>query len=75
MPACPICDQPTTPASSPFCSPRCKLVDLSRWLSETYTIPATPTEADLDALLEGEPEDDGPARAQAARRRPNPDAH
>ncbi len=34
----------------PFCSPRCKLIDLGRWLDEGYTLPA-------DA--EGSPADDG----------------
>lgn len=24
----------------PFCSPRCKLIDLGRWLGEEYRIPA-----------------------------------
>jgi endogenous inhibitor of DNA gyrase (YacG/DUF329 family) len=24
----------------PFCSPRCKSIDLGRWLGETYRIPA-----------------------------------
>jgi uncharacterized protein len=23
----------------PFCSPRCKLVDLGRWLGESYRVP------------------------------------
>ena len=26
------------PALFPFCSPRCKLVDLGKWLREQYTI-------------------------------------
>jgi endogenous inhibitor of DNA gyrase (YacG/DUF329 family) len=24
----------------PFCSPRCRKIDLGRWLDERYTIPA-----------------------------------
>ena len=24
----------------PFCTPRCKTIDLGRWLGETYSIPA-----------------------------------
>jgi endogenous inhibitor of DNA gyrase (YacG/DUF329 family) len=28
------------PAFAPFCSERCKLVDLGRWLGEGYRIPA-----------------------------------
>jgi len=31
----------------PFCSHRCKLIDLGEWASESYTIPAAITEEDL----------------------------
>ena len=27
------------PASRPFCSERCRLADLGRWLSEDYRVP------------------------------------
>jgi endogenous inhibitor of DNA gyrase (YacG/DUF329 family) len=37
---CPICGKPATPASRPFCSERCRDVDLNRWLSNSYAIPA-----------------------------------
>jgi hypothetical protein len=43
---CPICKAEVDPHSSqtpnspyPFCSDRCKLVDLGRWLSGKYQIP------------------------------------
>ena len=36
---CPICGKPATPASKPFCSERCRDVDLNRWLSNSYAIP------------------------------------
>lgn len=42
---CPVCGAvvftATTDAQSayPFCSPRCRDVDLSRWFSERYTVP------------------------------------
>jgi endogenous inhibitor of DNA gyrase (YacG/DUF329 family) len=42
---CPICDrvlEGQTPAAGPdfpFCSPRCRLIDLGRWLREDYRIP------------------------------------
>ena len=39
-PACPICGDPATPEAKPFCSPRCKDVDLNRWLSDGYAIPS-----------------------------------
>lgn len=41
---CPICgkasDGPEMARLAPFCSPRCKDVDLHRWLSGQYAIPA-----------------------------------
>ncbi|MBN2225061.1 MAG: DNA gyrase inhibitor YacG [Deltaproteobacteria bacterium] len=37
---CPYCGRPSRPDSFPFCSDRCRLIDLSGWLSEVYTIPA-----------------------------------
>ena len=45
---CPICGKPATEASHPFCSERCRDVDLNRWLSNSYAIPGRP-EADEDA--------------------------
>ncbi|NPV24248.1 DNA gyrase inhibitor YacG [Bradyrhizobium aeschynomenes] len=38
---CPICRRPAAEAMRPFCSPRCRDVDLHRWLSGSYVIPAT----------------------------------
>jgi hypothetical protein len=38
--ACPICGKTATEASRPFCSERCRDVDLNRWLSNSYVIPA-----------------------------------
>ena len=37
---CPICGKPATEAGKPFCSERCRDVDLNRWLSDSYKIPA-----------------------------------
>jgi uncharacterized protein len=37
---CPICGKPATEVSRPFCSERCRDVDLNRWLSNSYAIPA-----------------------------------
>jgi endogenous inhibitor of DNA gyrase (YacG/DUF329 family) len=45
---CPICGKQATEASRPFCSERCRDVDLNRWLSNSYAIPGRP-EADEDA--------------------------
>ncbi|CCD94714.1 conserved hypothetical protein [Bradyrhizobium sp. ORS 375] len=43
---CPICNRPAADASRPFCSPRCRDVDLNRWLSGSYVIPATEGDED-----------------------------
>jgi len=45
---CPICGKPSTEASKPFCSERCRDVDLNRWLSNSYAIPSR-KDADEDA--------------------------
>ncbi|WP_099863882.1 DNA gyrase inhibitor YacG [Pararhizobium haloflavum] len=36
---CPECGQPSARATFPFCSERCKSVDLNRWLTGAYAIP------------------------------------
>lgn len=39
---CPTCGEPFDPEQSramPFCSPRCKQIDLGRWLNEDISIP------------------------------------
>ncbi|MGE0563407.1 MAG: DNA gyrase inhibitor YacG [Pseudolabrys sp.] len=38
---CPLCGAATDPAVKPFCSRRCADIDLNRWLSGVYSIPAT----------------------------------
>jgi uncharacterized protein len=45
---CPICGKPATEAAEPFCSARCRDVDLNRWLSGSYVVPGKP-EDDEDA--------------------------
>jgi uncharacterized protein len=37
---CPICGKPADDQAYPFCSRRCANVDLNRWLSGNYVIPA-----------------------------------
>ena len=37
---CPICGKPSTQQFYPFCSGRCQDIDLNRWLSGSYVIPA-----------------------------------
>jgi endogenous inhibitor of DNA gyrase (YacG/DUF329 family) len=46
--SCPICGKPPTEASKPFCSERCRDVDLNRWLSDSYRIPARDDEEDAE---------------------------
>jgi endogenous inhibitor of DNA gyrase (YacG/DUF329 family) len=41
---CPVCGKPADPATLPFCSKRCRDVDLNRWLSGRYVIPGRPTD-------------------------------
>jgi endogenous inhibitor of DNA gyrase (YacG/DUF329 family) len=62
---CPICGKSVQPAFRPFCSARCKQIDLNRWFSETYRVPDRPGTADDEAESppapgpEREPEDEG----------------
>ena len=39
-PKCVICGKPQSQDSRPFCSKRCADVDLQRWFSGRYAIPA-----------------------------------
>ncbi len=45
---CPECGKPSTRESYPFCSPRCKDIDLNRWLKGAYAIPVREDEEDED---------------------------
>jgi endogenous inhibitor of DNA gyrase (YacG/DUF329 family) len=57
---CPICGQPMRGAGTtewpqfPFCSSRCRLIDLGRWLGEDYRVApeagegAPGTDSDVD---------------------------
>ena len=42
--ACPICGRKPDPKTRPFCSPRCADVDLGRWFTGQYRVPARPEE-------------------------------
>jgi endogenous inhibitor of DNA gyrase (YacG/DUF329 family) len=39
-PKCAICGKPQVQAHRPFCSKRCRQIDLGKWLGEGYAIPA-----------------------------------
>jgi len=45
---CPICGKPSSQQYHPFCSARCSDIDLNRWLSGSYVIPAEPVEDETD---------------------------
>lgn len=48
MAQCPICKKETDPKIRPFCSQRCKEVDLNRWFNGSYSIPLVSTDEDED---------------------------
>ncbi len=54
---CPICQRPTVDAYRPFCSRRCADVDLGRWLTGGYAIPAADDDDEDGA-------DNGPGRTE-----------
>jgi endogenous inhibitor of DNA gyrase (YacG/DUF329 family) len=48
---CPTCDQPFDPNDSramPFCSDRCRQIDLNRWLKEEIGMPLSEVSEDED---------------------------
>jgi endogenous inhibitor of DNA gyrase (YacG/DUF329 family) len=58
---CPICGKPVTidTPEMPFCSERCRLIDLGNWASEKYVIPGAAVHQggeDDEALPEAEEE-------------------
>lgn len=62
---CPTCQKPVrwTPAAKfrPFCSERCRLIDLGEWASESFLIPAQQSPTDIDGQLPpGPPPADDP---------------
>ncbi|MDX2015348.1 MAG: DNA gyrase inhibitor YacG [Myxococcaceae bacterium] len=49
---CPTCEKPVTRPpenrSFPFCSERCRAIDLGKWLGEEFRIPTRHVEEDED---------------------------
>lgn len=48
---CPICQTPMRWADNPyrpFCSDRCKLIDLGAWASDGYVVAGTPEQTDSE---------------------------
>ena len=50
---CPICGKPAVAALRPFCSRRCADLDLHRWLSGVYAVPASEDEGEDERREEG----------------------
>ena len=52
MARCPICNRESKPRKEnevfPFCSPRCKTIDLGKWLNEEYRVPAEESDDEPD---------------------------
>jgi endogenous inhibitor of DNA gyrase (YacG/DUF329 family) len=55
---CPICKKSlkTTGPDFPFCSDRCRLIDLGKWASGQYVISSPVTDAD-ESIRDSNPED------------------
>ncbi|HEX8569876.1 MAG TPA: DNA gyrase inhibitor YacG [Caulobacteraceae bacterium] len=51
---CAVCAKPVEPQYRPFCSRRCADVDLQRWLTGRYAVPAVEDDRDAD-----QPDEDG----------------
>jgi len=57
---CPLCGKNFAAEQStakPFCSDRCRAIDLGRWLGEDYRLPAVRDEDEAEL-----PEEDQPSR-------------
>ena len=56
MPRCPVCSATvnlTALTTPPFCSERCRVIDLGRWLDEAYAVPEIRRGADDEGDGEG----------------------
>ena len=60
---CPICKTrtPRTAPQFPFCSERCRLLDLGKWASGKYVVSTTIAESEAAALDEAAPSHDDDA--------------
>jgi endogenous inhibitor of DNA gyrase (YacG/DUF329 family) len=58
---CPICKKPVSldDPNMPFCSDRCRLIDLGNWATEKYSIPGAPLSEDAK---DDSAEPEGPSR-------------
>jgi uncharacterized protein len=61
---CPICGnqfEPSESSAMPFCSERCRTIDLGRWLKEGYSVPHV-RDPEADEMAESPPEANGNGR-------------
>jgi endogenous inhibitor of DNA gyrase (YacG/DUF329 family) len=58
---CPICKKPVKSADAdfPFCSDRCRLIDLGKWASGGYVISSPVTDTDEAIRQDGLDDEDG----------------
>jgi len=65
--SCPKCRAavPDTSRDRPFCSERCRMLDLSAWLTEGYAIPG-PADPSVDDW--SDPEDETGSRSPSSQR-------
>lgn len=56
---CPECGRPSSRADYPFCSARCRNIDLNRWLSGSYAIPVSEDDENREESDRRNPEDGG----------------
>jgi len=57
--ACPICNRATDATCRPFCSNRCADLDLAKWLTGAYAIPAAVSEDDDPEIGDADGPDSG----------------
>ena len=55
--SCPVCKKPVKSSNSefPFCSPRCRTIDLGKWASGGYVVSSPVTDAD-EGIQEAQPD-------------------
>jgi hypothetical protein len=58
---CPVCGKPTDPKlrDYPFCSSRCRTIDLGNWSAEAYVVHRPLNEADEELKSPTEDNDEG----------------
>jgi len=69
MAICPICGAEVRPrgvnAAFPFCAPRCKAIDLGKWLNEEYRVPVSdldPDETPVDRAARMDLDEESPSK-------------